>query len=155
MRVLEYWHNCRQDFFGKIVYQVKKLAYDKYSRKLGFSIPINVFGPGLCIVHAGTIVVNEKAKIGANARIHVGVNIGNSAPFGKDWVPDNVPIIGDNVYIGPGAKLFGKIKIGNDVAIGANAVVTKDVPDHVTVAGVPARIINTNGSEGRIIKGAV
>ena len=122
--------------------------------KLGFSISINVLGPGLCIMHTGTIVINENAKIGANARIHVGVSIGNSSPLGETWVPDNVPVIGDNVYIGPGAKLFGKIKIGNDVAIGANAVVTKDVKDHVTVAGVPAKVINSRGSEGLLIKGA-
>lgn len=135
------------------MFMVKKLSYDRYSMKLGFSIPINVFGPGLCIVHSGTIVINENTKIGENARIHVDVNIGNSSPFGTDWVSDNVPIIGNNVYIGPGAKLFGKIKIGNDVAIGANAVVTKDVIDHATVAGVPARVINMQGSEGRVIKG--
>ena len=153
MRVLEYYSNCRHDLFGRLMFMVKKLSYDRYSMKLGFSIPINVFGPGLCIVHSGTIVINENTKIGENARIHVDVNIGNSSPFGTDWVSDNVPIIGNNVYIGPGAKLFGKIKIGNDVAIGANAVVTKDVIDHATVAGVPARVINMQGSEGRVIKG--
>lgn len=153
MRILEYYNNCRKDMLGKIIYQMKKIFFERYSLKLGFSIPINVFGPGLCIAHIGTLVVNENVKIGANARVHVGVNIGNYSQFDKDWKPDNTPIIGDNVYIGPGAKLFGKIKIGNNVAIGANAVVTKDVPDHVTVAGAPAKIINDRGSEGMIIKG--
>lgn len=153
MRVLEYYHNCRHDIVGRIVYRFKKLSYERYSVKLGFSIPINVFGPGLCIVHRGTIVVNENARIGSNARIHAGVSIGNSSKFNAFWRLDNTPTIGDNVYIGPGAKLFGKIKIGNDVAIGANAVVTKDVPDHVTVVGVPARIVNTEGSNSMVIKG--
>ena len=139
---------------GRIVYQAKRISYERYSAKLGFSIPINVFGPGLCIGHMGTIVVNGNVRIGENARIHVDVNIGNYSLFGEGWKGDNTPTIGDNVYIGPGAKLFGKITIGNNVAIGANAVVTKDVPDHVTVAGVPARIINERGSEGMIIKGA-
>lgn len=60
-----------------------------------------------------------------------------------------VPIIGDNCFIGPGAKVFGKIKIGNNVAIGANAVVNKDVPSNVTVAGVPAKIINEVGTVGK------
>ena len=83
----------------------------------------------------------------------MGVNIGNYARLDKNWQSDNVPIIGNNVYIGPGAKLFGKIFIGNDVAIGANAVVHTNVEDHVTVAGVPARVINTNGSNGLLIKG--
>ena len=154
MRVLEYYHNCRKDIIGRIIYQIKRISYERYSVKLGFSIPINVFGPGLCIGHIGRIVINGNAHIGANARIHVGVNIGNYSKLGIDWRSDNTPTIGDNVYIGPGAKLFGKITIGNDVAIGANAVVNKDVPDHVTVAGVPAKIINDRGSEGMIIKGA-
>ena len=51
------------------------------------------------------------------------------------------PTIGDNCIIYPGAKIFGKITIGNNVVIGANAVVNKDVPDNAIVAGVPARII--------------
>lgn len=114
--------------------------------KFNFSIPINVFGPGLCICHVGTLIVNGNAKVGSNCRIHAGVNIGNSASLDKGWVPDNTPTIGNNVYIGPGAKLFGKIKIGDNVAIGANAVVNKDVSDHVTVAGIPAKVINTKGS---------
>lgn len=63
------------------------------------------------------------------------MNSGDYSRFDKNWVSDNAPIIRDNVYIGPGAKLFGKIKIGNNVAIGANAVVNKDVPDNVTIGG--------------------
>ena len=83
--------------------------------------------------HYGTLVVNKKAYIGANYRIHVGVNIG-----GTD---EGVPMIGDNAYIGPGAKIFGNIIIGNNVSIGANAVVNKSFPDNVIIAGVPAKII--------------
>ena len=62
---------------------------------------------------------------------------------------DLTPVIGDNCFIGPGAKIFGKINIGDNVAIGANAVVNKDVPSNVTVAGVPAKIVNQNGTVGR------
>ena len=154
MRVLEYYHNCRKDLIGRIVYQLKRISYERYSAKLGFSIPVNVFGPGLCIGHIGTIVIHGNVRIGANARVHVGVNIGNYSKLDISWSPDNTPTIGNNVYIGPGAKLYGKITIGDNVAIGANAVVNKNVPSHVTVAGVPARIINEHGSEGMIIKGA-
>lgn len=109
----------------------------KESIKYGFTIPINAFGPGLSLAHYGSIIVN--GKIGKNCRIHSCVNIGEG--HGK------TPIIGDNVYIGPGAKIFGGIKIGNNVAIGANAVVNKDVPDNVTVAGIPAVIISKKGSK--------
>lgn len=56
------------------------------------------------------------------------------------------PTIGNNCYIGPGAKIFGKIKIGDNVAIGANAVVNKDFPDGVTIAGVPAKIVSNKGT---------
>ena len=53
-------------------------------------------------------------------------------------------MIGDNVYIGVGAKVLGNIRIGNNVKIGANAVVIKDVPDNATVVGVPARVVKIN-----------
>jgi serine O-acetyltransferase len=61
------------------------------------------------------------------------------------------PEIGDWVYIGVGAKIIGKIHVGNHVAIGANSVVLKDVPDYATVAGIPARIINNLGSKDFIL----
>ena len=59
---------------------------------------------------------------------------------------------GNNVYIGPGAKIIGSIKIGNNSVIGANAVVTNDVPEGVTVGGIPARIISENDSSKHLIK---
>lgn len=69
--------------------------------KLRYSVPINVFGPGLFLSHYGTIVVSKNAKVCANCRLHASTNIGDSA--GKP----EAPIIGDNVYIGTGAILFG------------------------------------------------
>ena len=152
MRLCEYYKNCRHDFLGKLLFQLQFLSYERYGRKLGFEIGLNVFGKGLCLCHPGTIVISYKAKFGNFARIHAGVNVGNYSRKPND--DNKSPTFGDNVYIGPGAKVFGKISIGNNVAIGANAVVTNDVPDHVTVAGVPARIINTIGSEG-LIRGRV
>src|SRR3972149_632365 len=55
-------------------------------------------------------------------------------------------VIGDNVYIGPGARIVGKVDIGSNVAIGANCVVTKDVPENAVVVGVPGKVISFNGS---------
>lgn len=151
LRKLEYYVNNNK----KVMKFFYNLRLKRYGLKLGgYTIAPNIFGPGLCLCHTGTIIINENCNIGANARIHAGVNIGNYSRLDKNWVPDNTPTIGDNVYIGPGAKLFGKIKIGNNVAIGANAVVTKDVPDNTTVAGVPAKTINQKGSAGLIIYGA-
>jgi serine acetyltransferase len=109
---------------------------------LNFSIPPNAFGPGLSIAHYGTIVVNSNARIGANCRIHVCVNIGADARDGT-----KAPHIGDNCYIGPGAKIFGAIKIGNHVAIGANAVVNKSfVENNVSLGGIPAKVISETGT---------
>ena len=86
---------------------------------------------GLMISHIGTIVVNHEAKIGENCRLHVCVNIGTGSPQ-----------IGNNVYIGPGAKIFGKIRIANGIKIGANAVVNKDFyQEGKTIVGVPAKYI--------------
>ena len=144
MRKLEYYNNCKTGILNKIITTILKYKYKKKQIKYGFSIPINTFGPGLLIQHRGTICVNGHAKIGENCRINVDVNIGTNMEKEGE-----APLIGDNCFIGPGAKLFGKIKIGNNVAIGANSVVNKDVPDNVTVAGVPAKIVNNKGTKGR------
>jgi serine O-acetyltransferase len=112
---------------------------------LGFSIPLNVFGPGLCIAHKGTIVVNQNARIGENCRIHVCTNIGSGR---KGF---SAPQIGNNAYIGPGAKIFGDIVIADDIAIGANSVVNKSFHEKgISIAGVPARKINSKGSNGLV-----
>jgi serine O-acetyltransferase len=139
LRKMEFYHNCRKKgIIGNIMYKFYMYRYITWGMRLGLSIPLNVFGPGLSIAHYGTIVVNRNAKVGKNCRIHVSVNIGE----GKG----EVPIIGDNVYIGPGAKIYGGITIGNNVTIGANAVVNKSFPDNVTIAGIPAKVIADKGS---------
>lgn len=127
LRKHEYYQNTNS-FNAKLFGVFFKLL----SIYFGFTIPVNVFKSGLYIVHWGNIVISSKAKIGKNCRIHSGVNIGE---YG------GAPIIGDNVYIGPGSKIFGPITIGNNVKIGANAVVNKSFPDNCSIAGVPARII--------------
>lgn len=103
-------------------------------------------GPGLYIGHQGGIVVNEQVIIGKNCNLSQQVTIGVS----RRGECAGVPIIGDNVYIGPGAKIFGKVTIGNNAAIGANCVVTQDVPDFGVMVGVPGRVISYNGSTGYI-----
>jgi serine O-acetyltransferase len=134
LRRLEYYKNCKKGIFNKIVYAFLKIQFQKESIKLGFSIPENVFGPGLAIVHYGTIVVNSKAKIGKNCRIQACTNIGASS--GKP----EAPTIGDNVYIGPGAKIYGNIIIGNNIAIAANSSVNKSFEENnIMIAGSPAK----------------
>lgn len=110
---------------------------------MGWDIPINTFGPGLKINHFGLIVVNGNARIGAFCDIHQGVNIGQHGSSEYD-----VPTIGDNVWIGPGAKIFGRIKIANECAIGANAVVNKSFEEqNISIAGIPATKVSEKGNQ--------
>lgn len=99
-------------------------------------------GPGLYIGHHGGIVLSSRCVIGENCNLSQGVTIG----VGGRGERRGVPSVGDRVYFGPGAKVFGKIRIGADVAVGANAVVNIDLPDGSVAAGVPAQIVSQRGS---------
>jgi len=129
------------------IYVIALHRFNHYQYKYGISIPfVTKIDKGFYIGHFGCIVVNQAAVIGKNCNISQGVTIG-AANRGKN---KGCAVIGDNVYIGPGAKIVGAVRIGNNVAIGANAVVTHDVPDNAVVGGVPARIISMEGSEGYV-----
>ena len=84
--------------------------------------------------------------IGRNCNLSHQVTIGIS----RRGERAGVPTIGDNVYIGPGAKLFGAISVGDNAAVGANCVVTRDVPEFGVVVGIPGRVISLDGSQGYI-----
>ncbi|MCO4623358.1 serine acetyltransferase [Streptococcus infantarius subsp. infantarius] len=134
LRKCEYQKNSSNKILN-ILYYFNLFKFRKLSHKLGYSIPLNSIGPGISLPHYGTLVIARKAKIGANARIHIAVNI--------DGADDGFPTIGNNVYIGPGAKIFGPIVIGDNVKIGANAVVNKSFPEgNFTLVGVPAKRVN-------------
>jgi serine O-acetyltransferase len=137
LRKAEYYNNKTEKWFGtKILSVYYKILLRKKSIRLGFSIPLNVFGPGLSIAHYGTIVVNSAVKVGANCRLHVCVNIGASSGSKK------APQIGDNVYIAPGCKIFGDINIADNVTISANSVVNKSITTpNVVIGGVPAKLL--------------
>ena len=103
----------------------------------GISVPASVeIGPGFYIGHFGGIILHSDVKIGKNCSIGPGVVIGTRGLGNK-----GTPIIGDDVYIGVGAKILGGVKIGNRVRIGANSVVLKDIPDGATAVGIPAKIV--------------
>jgi serine O-acetyltransferase len=146
LRKAEYYHNCKSSLIYKIDLKYILFRYHRLSVHLGFSIPINIFGPRLCIAHRGTIIVNKNARIGKNCRIHACTNVGSNR--------DNVsaPQIGNNVYIGPGAKIFGEIVIADNIAIGANSVVNKSFYEKgISIAGIPAKKINTKGTDDIIV----
>lgn len=134
LRFYEYHKNTHHMFLRVLYAWLLK----RRGERLGFSISGNVFGPGLRINHYGLLVVNSKAKVGKWCDIHQGVNIGENGCFDKDGTfISEVPQIGDYVFIGPGSKIFGAISIGNNVRIGANAVINKDVKEDSTAYGNP------------------
>ncbi len=138
LRKSEYVKNCRRGIVGKLENLYLQWRFQKMSVKLGFSIPLNVFGPGLAIVHYGTIVVNPNAQVGENCRIHPSTCIGASGGS------DKAPQIGDNVYIGPGVKIYGDIRIGSNIAIAANSAVNKSFKvANMLIGGVPAHEIKS------------
>ena len=148
LRKTEYYLNCKKSFFGKAVGIWLHYRLRKKGRKLcGFHIPPNAFEEGLSIAHWGPIVVHPSAKIGKNCRIHQCVSIG--ATNGRNEAAH----IGDNCFIGPCTSIIGDIKIGNDIAIGANSVVTKSFEDNgITIAGNPAKKISDNNSHSNLAK---
>lgn len=113
------------------------LVYWKYRRVsllTGISIPKNTCGEGLTLYHFGSIVVNAACRIGRNCCIMNNVNIGANGGSLK------APVIGDNVYIGPGAIIYGDIIIADGCYIGANAVVNKSFTEpNKVIVGVPAK----------------
>jgi serine O-acetyltransferase len=126
-----------------IFYFIARLMYKKYSGKYGLQIPSQtIIGYGLYIGHGIGIVINPTAKIGNNCNLSQFTTIGSNH--------NAAATIGDNVYIGPSVCIVEDVKIGNNVTIGAGSVVTKDIPDNATVAGVPAKILNYN-NPGRYV----
>lgn len=99
-------------------------------------------GPGFLIGHIGGIVINSEAIIGKNCTILHGVTLGDSDRKDRP----GAPVLGDYVYVGAGAKIIGRVKVGHHAVIGANCVVTKDVPDEAVVVGVPGKVVSYKGS---------
>jgi len=96
------------------------------------------FGRGFVILHSVGVVINTRVKGGDNIILESGVVIGETK--------HGCPVMGDNIFVGSGAKIVGDISIGSNVTIGANAVVVKSVADNVVVGGIPAKVIRVKGS---------
>ena len=91
------------------------------------------FGPRFVLIHSNGVVINGKVRGGSDVFVEHQVTIGAERK--------QSPVIGNNVFIGAGAKVVGSVTVADDVRIGANAVVTRDVPANTTVVGVPAKPI--------------
>ncbi len=107
------------------------------------SLPASVpIGKGFYVGHYGPVILHSRARIGENCSVGPGVVLGT-----KGRGDQGAPRLGNNVYIGVGAKVLGGITIGNNVIIGANSVVVRDIPDGATGVGIPARVISTQQPE--------
>lgn len=145
LRRVEYTKNCKKGPVGVLLGKYYGYRFHRLSVRLGMTLPINVFGPGLSIPHYGTIVVHANAQIGKNCRLQEGVTIG--AANGSH----EAATIGNNCYFGSGAKVIGAVRIADDVAVGANAVVMRDILEPGTTwAGIPARKISDNDSHASL-----
>jgi serine O-acetyltransferase len=127
-------YGVRPVILRKALSLIYRVSYKLVQIVCGIELPCEVeLGRNFVIDHSGGIVISGYAKFGDNCRIRNGVVVGLSR------VDDPcAPVIGNNVDIGAGAKLLGRITIGDNCLIGANAVVIRDVPANSIAVGVPA-----------------
>ena len=135
LRMVEYYLNRK----GKsLFFFLWWIRYKRLGFKLHYTIYPNTCGPGLVVFHVGDFVhVKPTCRIGSNCTLRPGVVIGKK--YQGEEPTDT--IIGNNVDFGLGVKVFGQITIGDNVSIGANAVVTKSIPNNAVVVGIPAKVI--------------
>ena len=130
-RMMRFCQTHHLKIFAAVIYRLNALITNA---TLGRNADI---APGFVILHSIGVVINTNVRAGRNLVIYHGVTLGAER--------NKSPVLGDNVYIGAGAKIIGGVKVGSNVKIGANAVVTKDIPDGATVVGIPARIVRMYG----------
>lgn len=137
MRLTQYfWLKCRGVRFPLFV--ICRFILKHYSYKFNYDISYRAdIAPGFSISHHGYIIIHKATKIGKDCWIRPGLCIGK-----KDINDDSAgAVIGDYCEIGVGVGIFGSPVIGDNVKIGANSIITKDVPSSCVVAGIPAKII--------------
>lgn len=131
-RVGNWFYNHKIPFLPQVCKGLDFLLFNSvvpYTATIGKDSKFAYGGIG-CVVHSRT-VIGERVIIGQNSTI------------GRSLDPEDFPTIGNDVYISAGVRIIGKIHVGNNVIIGANAVVNKDVPDNSIVVGVPAKVIKS------------
>ncbi|MBL9177484.1 MAG: hypothetical protein JNM65_05425 [Verrucomicrobiaceae bacterium] len=116
----------------------------RYGTYIEFSTPV---GPGLYLGHPNSIIINTRSVIGANCTLSHGVTLGQTHARSKY---PGVPTVGDRVYLGCGAKILGRVKVGDDAVVAPNAVVIADVPNLAVVGGIPAKQLSVEGSKGYV-----
>ena len=136
LRKYEFYLNQKRNIFNIIPYVWYWWNFRRLRVKTGIMLFPNTIDAGLNIMHPGFRRIDIFTRIGKNCTILPNVLIGKKKPGINAEV-----LIGDNCYISTGVTILGPVKIGDNVTIGAGAVVTKDVPSNCIIAGVPANII--------------
>ena len=136
LRKAEYYTNSNK----RILSLLYRIRLNKMQTKYALHIPLNCCGRGFKIMHVGPCLINTKAIIGNDCVVHMNAAI---VAGGTD---DYAPVLGRNIVVGYGAVILGHTTIADGVAIGANAVVNRDVLEPgIAVAGVPAKKISDHG----------
>jgi len=132
---------------GYGLYPIVKLMLLRARYKYGFAIPEYMeIGPGLFLNRFGGFYFHGDTVLGSNVNVTHGVVLG----YMNRGRNRGAPVIGDRVFLGSGAKVIGGINVGAEAAIGANAVVTRDIPPRGVVGGIPAKLLSDQGSDGYI-----
>ena len=138
LRRVEYLTNTCKGIWGRIMLKYHSIKLDRLRHKTQLYIYPNVCGPGLYIPHLGYMLISAQAEIGCNCTIRPGTLIASN--LGSNNAKLRKVIVGDNVEFSAGCKILCK-KIGNNVSVGPNAVVSKNVPDNSIVMGNPGEIV--------------
>ena len=129
------------------LYPLVKYILLRCRYRFGIAIPeYTDIGPGLFINRFGGIYVHGHARIGHDVTFSSTILVGQTNRGARA----GAPIVGNRVYIGVGARLIGRIHVGDGSVIGVNAVVTKDLEDDSVAVGIPAKTVSHDGSEGYI-----
>lgn len=146
LRKLEFYFNNRnKSFIYAMLNAIYARKFNSLGLKLGIELDRNVFDEGLMIFHAQGVVVNGDVKVGKNCILHGGNVIGN---MGNDL---KMPVIGNNVRLGTGAKVLGDVYIADGVQIGAGAVVLDSCYEKgALLVGIPARVHKKDSEKNSI-----
>ena len=141
------------NFFAIAKFHLVARIISQFSRFLtGIEIhPKANIGKNLFIDHGMGVVIGETSEIGDNVTIYHMATLGGISPSVNSNEQRNIkrhPTLKDNVVVGSGAQILGPVTVGKNAKIGANAVVTKDVPENAVMVGIPAKNVSeTSGSD--------
>lgn len=139
----------RPPALGRLLAGLSFIGQRLFAAVTGIEIDAHAhIGPGLMIPHDGYVVIGP-VRVGRHCTISQGVTLGQGL-VGDATVEDDTPVIGDRVWVGPGAVIAGHVTVGSDAAIGANSVLMRDVPPRGVVFGVPGRLVSRRGSFAQV-----